>query len=256
MELLPNDIRQHTFRRGMRGFDREEVEQFLEHVAEALEDALNGRREAEDKARRLKGDIERFMKLEESLKEAVVTAQKAMSQAQEASSQETESLKRAAQTEALSIVQDAEAQRVKIEAEIQFLQQLRGNHLQQFRGFLNAQLKTLEQMDSGPDASPAPPAEPKSTPEPVQKMRPMPEPVQPTWEDKPGPLLAEAPTTPATETRNDPQPWQPERIERDDAIESEPVDERVSDEVKPEDAGEAVVAFPPPLVPSEDHRGE
>jgi len=241
MELLPNDIRQHTFSRGMRGYDRDEVEQFLEHVAEALEDALSGRREAEDKARRLNSEIARFRELEGSLKEAVVTAQKAMSQAQEASSQESESLKRAAQSEALQIVQDAESKRLKVESDIRFLEQMRENHVQQFRAFLSAQLATLEQMSSRSDAA----SDRKPTP--VVKSKPLPEPVQPTWEA----AIDSGHESKHDEDRPEPQLWQPERISRTEIEEHE---EELRD--KGEDAGEAVVAFPPPLRPGEDHRGE
>lgn len=266
MELLPNDIRQHTFRRGVRGYDREEVEQFLEHVAEALEDALNGRREAEDRVRRLKGEIERFKKMEESLKQAVVTAQSAMTKAQEASSQESESLKRAAQNEALSIVQEAESQKLKMEADIRYLQQLRENHVQQFRAFLNAQLTTLEQMGERPGSMADRTAEKPKAKVPAPTPEPRSEPEDPTWEkpslsfamDDPVAEPEEREDEQTVETNREPQPWRPVRIERtnDEEHEAASDEQHTHERVKPGDAGEPVVVFPPSLMPGDKKQGE
>ena len=109
MEMQPNDVRQHRFRRGMRGYDTEEVDQFLEHVATVLEDALAARHAAEQEKHRLEQEIVRFRDQEGALKQAVVTVQNAMSKAREASDQEVASIRGRAESEARSILQKAEA---------------------------------------------------------------------------------------------------------------------------------------------------
>jgi len=223
----------------MRGYNREEVEQFLEHVAEALEDALNGRREAEDKVRRLERDIARFRELEESLKQAVVTAQSAMSQAREASSKEVESLKRAAQNEALSVVQRAETERQRVEHDIKYLKEIKRSHVEQFRAFLMVQLQTLEQLTSEARQSEPAPEKPEARPKAKPEVLP-----EEKDEDPGGPMLAEE--NPPVE--KSPRPWQPERVNREEAEKVAPVISLPKDDMESREH-EAAVAFPPPLRP-------
>lgn len=85
MEMLPNDVRQHRFSKSVRGYDTDEVDQFLEHVATVLEDALEARQKAEEAALRMERDVERFREQEGALKKAVLTVEHAMESARASS---------------------------------------------------------------------------------------------------------------------------------------------------------------------------
>ena len=218
MDMLPNDIRQHRFRRGLRGYDTDEVDQFLEHVATVLEDALAARREAELAKERLDHDIQNFRQQEGALKQAVVTVQNAMSQAREATGQELESIRRQAEAEARAIVQKAESERRRLETDLHYLRESRRNYMEQFRAFCEAQLRTLDSVD-------APAVAKSATPEPAPAHKP------------PEPARVEAPSAPAPVAV--PQPWLPPRAERPHVT-------------SPHAEREAVVTFPPPLVPARE----
>jgi cell division initiation protein len=148
MELLPNDVRQHKFSKAMRGYAPEEVDQFLEHVANVLEGALSARREAEDAMHRLETDVKRLRDQEGSLNQVVFAAQSAMTQAREAAMHEIESLRRAAQSEAVNIVQEAEQERKRLEQDLKFVREARRSYVEQFKAFCLAQLKTLEHLET------------------------------------------------------------------------------------------------------------
>jgi cell division initiation protein len=218
MDMLPNDIRQHRFRRGMRGYDTDEVDQFLEHVATVLEDALAARREAELAKERLEHDIVTFRQQEGALKQAVVTVQNAMSQAREATGQELESIRRKAEADARTIIQKAESERQKLESDLHYLRESRRNYMEQFRAFCEAQLRTLDTVDAPAVARSATPA-----PAPAQRS--------------PEPARLETP--PAPPPVADPQPWLPPRAQRPNLT-------------SPHAEREAVVTFPPPLVPARE----
>ena len=51
MELLPNDIRQHRFRKGLRGYNTEEVDPFLAHLATTFAALLESRQRSEGQAK-------------------------------------------------------------------------------------------------------------------------------------------------------------------------------------------------------------
>jgi len=233
MEMLPNDIRQHKFRRGMRGYDTDEVDQFLEHLATVLEDALAARRTAELAKERLEQDIQSFRQQEGALKQAVVTVQNAMSQAREANGQELESIRRKAEGDARAILQRAESERQKLELDLHYLRESRRNFMEQFRAFCEAQLRTLDAVE-GPatareqaDESATAKRRPKGTSDAKPTVTPM------TREQAaPGPSSGET----------SPQPWMPPRVERPSG--AGPTD------------SESVLVFPPPLVPTRQKSGK
>lgn len=214
MEMLPNDIRQHRFGRSMRGYDTEEVDQFLEHVATVLEDALSAQREAELARERLEHDIQSFRQQEGALKQAVVTVQNAMTQAREATGQELESIRRKAEADARAIIQKAESERQRLELDLHYLRESRRNYMEQFRAFCEAQLRTLDAVET-PVAAKA-----GAAPEPPEKKRK----VEP-------PPVERSRVEPSV---SGPQPWLPPRV-----------DKAITD-------SESVVTFPPPLVPARE----
>jgi cell division initiation protein len=150
MEMLPNDVRQHRFRKSVRGYDTDEVDQFVEHLATVLEEALGARQQAEEKVKVLEKDLRRFRDQEDALKKAVLTVEHAMAQARESTAKEGEALKRAAEQKARQIIHEAELERRRMENDLRFLKESRRSFLDQIRAFYYAQLKTLESID-GPD---------------------------------------------------------------------------------------------------------
>jgi cell division initiation protein len=233
MEMLPNDIRQHKFRRGMRGYDTDEVDQFLEHVATVLEDALAARRTAELTKERLEQDIQSFRQQEGALKQAVVTVQNAMSQAREANGQELESIRRKAEGDARAILQRAESERQKLELDLHYLRDSRRNFIEQFRAFCEAQLRTLDAVEGTvtakdqADESAAAKRRPKGASDVKPAIAPLPR-------EEAAPRLSSGETNP--------QPWMPPRVERPRG--TGPAD------------SESVLAFPPPLVPARQKSGK
>jgi cell division initiation protein len=223
MEMLPNDIRQHRFRKSMRGYSTEEVDQFLEHLATSLESLLATRQRSEEQVRSLEKEMSKYRDQEGALKKAVFTVEQAMTQAREASVKEVDSLKKTAELRARQIVSDAELERQRLEQDLKFLKDSRQHYIEQLKSFCRAQLQTLENLER-PDRAQ------EAARRAIMPKRTRPVATQP----EPAPAPAPAPTPEHV------RPWTPERVARPEKEAAEST--RSKDE-------ESAVAYPPPLVP-------
>jgi cell division initiation protein len=252
MELLPNDVRQHRFSKSVRGYATDEVDQFLEHVATVLEDALEARQKADEAAHRLERDIERFRDQEGALKKAVFTVEQAMETARASSMKEVEAIRREAEGRARQILQEAELESRRLEQDMKFLKDSRQGMIEQIRAFCKAQLATLEGLDLPERTREA--SRQGVMPRPGEAARPV-RPPQPAPPAQPVSALPERLDTPVRgeadpAAAKSPRRWQPERVER---VERDEVDARISEALGVDDAA---VVYPPPLVPDSRAKGD
>lgn len=128
MRLTPLDIRQQQFTVKMfRGFDPQEVDAFLEDVAEDYEAVLKENALLKEQ---LAGYEERSRGLqdaERTLKETLVTTQKIAEEIREQARRDAQLLIREAQLQGEKLVEEARAEEARIRSEIK---QLRRTHRQ------------------------------------------------------------------------------------------------------------------------------
>lgn len=75
-KITPVDIQHKTFKKALQGYDRTEVDQFLDEVIETLEDDAQHRAALEAEISDLKERISHFKAMEESLHNTLVLAQR------------------------------------------------------------------------------------------------------------------------------------------------------------------------------------
>jgi cell division initiation protein len=75
-KITPVDIQHKTFKKALQGYDRSEVDQFLDEVIETLEDDAHLRASLEADIADLKERISHFKAMEESLQNTLVLAQR------------------------------------------------------------------------------------------------------------------------------------------------------------------------------------
>jgi len=75
-KITPIDIQHKTFKKALQGYDRAEVDQFLDEVIETLEDGAHHRAALEAEIADLKERISHFKAMEESLQNTLVLAQR------------------------------------------------------------------------------------------------------------------------------------------------------------------------------------
>ncbi len=74
--ITPVDIQHRTFKKVLQGYDRSEVDQFLDEIIETLEDEAQRRAALEADIADLKERISHFKAMEESLQNTLVLAQR------------------------------------------------------------------------------------------------------------------------------------------------------------------------------------
>lgn len=77
MKITPLDIRKQSFKKAFRGIDAEEVQAFLEMIAEEFERLNRENLEFKERERTLESEVKRYRDLEQTLQETLRTAQKA-----------------------------------------------------------------------------------------------------------------------------------------------------------------------------------
>ncbi len=75
-KITPIDIQHKTFKKALQGYDRTEVDQFLDEVIETLEDDAHHRAALEADIADLKERISHFKAMEESLQNTLLLAQR------------------------------------------------------------------------------------------------------------------------------------------------------------------------------------
>jgi cell division initiation protein len=103
MRITPLDVRNHPFRKRLSGYDRDEVDAFLQMVAEDYEDLLRESESLREHGIRLEARVADLAANENLLQETLITTQKL-----------SEDLKRTAVKEADVIVCEAEIKGEKI----------------------------------------------------------------------------------------------------------------------------------------------
>lgn len=144
MKLTPIDIRKWEFKKGLRGFDKYEVQAFLELAAEEFEKLQQDRREFEQKSKRLEKEIEEYRRVEKSLQDTLVSAKETTDRSMENSRKEAELIVGDAELHADKILEGARKKASNIEDEITRLTVLRDSFTVKLKSILSSQVELLD----------------------------------------------------------------------------------------------------------------
>ncbi len=149
--LTPHDIRKQEFRKSLRGYETDGVEDFRVRAADALERAIRDRQVLEERLSALTEQLRVFREREKAMNEALVAAQQLRQDTRAAAEREGQVIVREAQAEAKRLLDEAQAAQTAVqtkmaETERQFQQYVGG-----FRALLERQLAELRALDSKRD---------------------------------------------------------------------------------------------------------
>ena len=114
MKITPLDIQQQQFTVRFRGFDIQEVDSFLETVANELEEQIKKNTELREELERKEARIWEYQNMEKTLKETLMVAQATSEEMKRNSQKAAEDLKASAQREATLTISQAREQAEKI----------------------------------------------------------------------------------------------------------------------------------------------
>lgn len=98
--ITPVDIQHKTFKKALQGYDRAEVDQFLDEIIETLEDDAQHRAALEAEIADLKERISHFKAMEESLQNTLLLAQRTADEVKASAHKEADLIKEQARISA------------------------------------------------------------------------------------------------------------------------------------------------------------
>lgn len=144
MRITPLDIQQKQFKVRFRGFDMDEVYSFLELIREELEELLKENSMLKEKVAMLESQLEEYRKIEQSLRDTLMTAQKLVEEYQANAKKEAELIIKEAELKAENIIKEAQEKVVKIHEDIMDLKGIRRHFKEEIKRLIESHLRMLE----------------------------------------------------------------------------------------------------------------
>ena len=144
MRLSPIDIRQQQFTtKFFRGFDRQEVDAFLDDIAEDYEGVLRENATLREQVGSYEERARGLGETEKTLKDTLVTTQRVAEEMKEGAKRDAQLLVREATLNADKLMEEARAEEAKLRVEIQTLKRLRRQLIEELRATVERYDRTL-----------------------------------------------------------------------------------------------------------------
>ena len=106
--LMPLDIQKKEFRHVLRGYSEDEVDAFLDKVAQEFENLIRENQELKEKVTQTEQSVARYREIEEAIKNALVMAQKNTDELRQNAEKEARLLLDRSRIEADQLTREAE----------------------------------------------------------------------------------------------------------------------------------------------------
>ncbi len=144
MRITPLDIRKQPFRKTLMGFDKDEVNSFLEMVANEFEQIIKQNDGLTGKVKIVEERIDGYAKIERTLNETLLTAQRATDDARLNAQKEAELIIKDAQIRADKYEDQSRMKVNNLESDLHSLKTQRDSFLTRFKSMLRDQLALVE----------------------------------------------------------------------------------------------------------------
>ncbi|MCA0987998.1 DivIVA domain-containing protein [Guptibacillus algicola] len=147
MPLTPLDIHNKEFTRGFRGYDEDEVNEFLDQVIKDYETVIREKKELNERVKILEERLGHFSNLEETLNKSILVAQETAEEVKQSATKESRLILKEAEKNADRIINDSLAKARKISMENEELKKQASVYRTRFRMLVEAQLEMLTNED-------------------------------------------------------------------------------------------------------------
>jgi cell division initiation protein len=149
MNITPLDIQQKRFHMGFRGYDRGEVETFLDLVREDMELLLREVTELREFRQTYEERLRELHDKEETVKNTMIMTQKIAEDLKENARKEAALLLKDAELSRQQIVGNAQQEKARIEAELQELRRRKHHFLQDIKKVIQMHLEMVNFEEGG-----------------------------------------------------------------------------------------------------------
>jgi len=143
--LKPLDIQNKEFSRSFRGYNENEVDEFLDKIIEDYEKLTNENIELKEKNRLLLEQLEKYNNLENTLKETLIMAQTTAEEVTANAKKEAELIIQEAEEKGRKIIEAANQEALKVQQEYENTKRDLHIFKTRFKTLLEAQLDALNE---------------------------------------------------------------------------------------------------------------
>lgn len=146
MDLSPNDIRNYEFPNQMRGYDKAEVDNFLEQVAVALEEARQQNLRLSMEVDSLKIQLAGLKEFEDTIKNAAIDARRNADSTKANARKEAEKVLIDARKEAEEIIASNQTKIAAIKEQMIKLEQTKRSYISELRAMMNSHIELVDEI--------------------------------------------------------------------------------------------------------------
>ncbi len=144
MRITPLDVRKQEFRKAVRGFDCDEVRAFLATMADEYETVLVDNKQLRERVMDQDDKITEYNGMEKTLRDTLMTAERAMQETRENATREGGLIVQEAQMKARGIMEECRLRTEELRREIQGLRKEKETYLARFKGLAEAQIQFVD----------------------------------------------------------------------------------------------------------------
>lgn len=145
--LTPLDIHNREFKRGLRGYSIDEVDEFLDEVIRDFESLYKENLELKETIQKKDEEINRYQELEGTLKNTLVLAQQTADEAKQNATKEAELIIWEATKKAEQIFNEAQEETLSSKKRLEGMRGLEKQLYMKMKNFLLTQLEYMENYD-------------------------------------------------------------------------------------------------------------
>ncbi len=147
MKITSMEITNKEFKKAMRGYNQEEVDEFLDKIAEDYEALYKENSTLKEKVAAIDERLEHYNKMESTIQNTLLLAQNAAEQARGNAQKEAELIIKTANDSAKKIMDKAHSDVIKINDEFEKTKQEFNKFRTKFRNFMQSQLEMFDDME-------------------------------------------------------------------------------------------------------------
>ena len=142
--LTPLDIHNKEFKKGFRGYDVDEVDEFLDEVIKDFETLYKENMELKDQLQKHRENLNRYKEMEETLQNTMILAQKMADEARKNADKEVDIIIWEAKKKAEQRIDGAHEQVIQVTTKLEDLRAFEKQLYFKLKSFLHTHLKLLE----------------------------------------------------------------------------------------------------------------
>ncbi|MBE0448347.1 MAG: DivIVA domain-containing protein [Actinobacteria bacterium] len=148
MKLTPLDIHNKEFHRAIRGYNEEEVDKFLDEVAEEFERLFKENIELKEQLEKAKQELEDYFSMERTLQNTLLVAQKSAEDITMQAQKQAELIFRDAELKAKEVIQESYDLKRKYKSTLSHLKQAEEDFRNKFKSMLESYMRIADSTAS------------------------------------------------------------------------------------------------------------